>query len=83
MLNSDLIHVIGSDSHRVSDSELVYSEGLQNIKEIVSAERYLELTRQNPQTILEGNYLKGDKNYLFNGPISKKERSRFWNLFKR
>ncbi len=83
MLNSDLIHVIGSDAHRVSRSELTYFEGLQSIKEIVGEERYQELTRLNPQTILEGYPLQGDRDYLLNGPVRKKRQSRFWNLFRR
>ena len=83
MFNSDLIHVIGSDAHHVSRSELTYFEGLQSIKEIVGEERYQELTRLNPQTILEGNPLQGDRDYLLNGPVSKKRQYRFWNLFRR
>lgn len=81
MLNSDLIHVIGSDAHRVSSSELTYLEGLQSIKEIVGEERYLELTRLNPQTILDGNPLQGDREYFLKGSSNKKRKSRFWNLF--
>lgn len=83
MLNSDLIHVIGSDAHRVSRSELTYFEGLQSIRNIVSEERYRELTRLNSQTILEGNPLQGDRDYLLKGPVSKKRQSRFWNFFRR
>ena len=83
MLNSDLIHVIGSDAHRVSGSEQTYFEGLQSIQELVGESRYQELTRLNPQTILEGNPLQSERDYLLNGPVSKKRQSRFWNLFRR
>lgn len=83
MLNSDLIHVIGSDAHRVSGSELTYSEGLQSIKKIVGETRYQELTRHNPQTILEGNPLQDDRDYFLKGSSSMKRQSRFWNLFRR
>ena len=78
LLNGNLIHVIGSDTHRVSRSELTYSEGLQSIKEIVGETRYQELTKLNPQTILEGNPLQNDREYLLNGPVSKKKKSRIW-----
>ncbi|MFZ3132084.1 MAG: CpsB/CapC family capsule biosynthesis tyrosine phosphatase [Desulfosporosinus sp.] len=83
MLNSDLIHVIGSDAHHVSSRELTYLEGLQSIEEIVGAERYRELTRLNPQTVLEGNPLQGDRDYFLKGSRRKKRRSRFWELFRR
>lgn len=83
ILSSDLIHVIGSDAHHVSRSELTYLEGLQSIKEIVGEERYQELTRLNPQTILEGNPLQGDRDYFLKGSSNKKRESRFWNLFRR
>ena len=83
LFDSDLSHVIGSDAHRVSGSELTYLEGLQSIKEIVGEERYQELTRLNPQTILKGNPLQCDREYCLNGPVSKKRQSRFWNLFRR
>lgn len=83
MLHSDLIHVIGSDAHRVSGSELTYSEGLQSIKEIVGETRYQELTRLNPQTILEGNPLQGERDYFLKGLVRRKRQSRFWDLFRR
>ena len=84
MLNSDLIHVIGSDAHRVSRSELTYPEGFQSIKEIVGEIRYQKMTRHNPQTILEGNPLQDDdRDYCLKGPVSKKRQRRFWNLFRR
>ncbi|MDD2234694.1 MAG: histidinol-phosphatase [Desulfitobacteriaceae bacterium] len=81
MLKSDLSHVLGSDSHRVADSELSYLEGLQSIKEIVGKTRYHELTSLNPQTLLEGNPLPGERNYSLRGLSAKKKKQRFWNLF--
>jgi|SRR5680860_181631 len=83
MFNSDLSHVLGSDAHRVSHSELTYLEGLQNIRKIVGDERYLDLTRNNPQTILEGNQLQVDREYVLKGSSNQKRQSRFWDLFKR
>jgi len=82
MLSSDLIHVIGSDAHHVSGSESTYLEGLQGIKKITGETRYQELTRLNPQTVLEGNRLQ-EKDYFLKGSSIKKRRSRFWNLFRR
>ena len=83
MLNSDLIHVIGSDAHRVSGSEQTYFEGLQSIQEIVGESRYQELTRLNPQTILEGNPLQDEGDYLLKRLVRKKRQGRFWSLFRR
>ncbi|MFZ3100862.1 MAG: CpsB/CapC family capsule biosynthesis tyrosine phosphatase [Desulfitobacteriaceae bacterium] len=83
MLNSDLSHVIGSDAHRLSGSELTYVDGLQRVKEIVGETRYFDLTRGNPQTILEGKPLLGDREYFLKGLSSKKRENRFWNLFRR
>ena len=83
MLNSDLIHFIGSDAHRVSSRELTYLEGLHKIQDIVGETRYQELTRLNPQTILEGNPLQGDRDYFLKGSVRKKRQSRFWDLFRR
>jgi len=81
LLRSDLIHVLGSDTHRVSRSELTYSEGLQSIQKIVGEQRYPELTRHNPQMVLDGDALQGDREYALKGLVAKKGSSRFWNLF--
>ncbi|KGP75334.1 histidinol phosphatase [Desulfosporosinus sp. Tol-M] len=83
MLSSDLIHVIGSDVHHASSSESTYLEGLQSVRKIAGETRYQELTRLNPQTVLEGNPLRGDREYFLKGSSIKKRRSRFWNLFRR
>ncbi|MGI6119164.1 MAG: tyrosine-protein phosphatase [Desulfosporosinus sp.] len=83
MLHSDLIHVVGSDSHRVSRRETTYLEGLQSIKKIVGEPRYQELTKLNPRTLLEGNPLQGEREYCFKGPSIRKRKHRFWNMFKR
>jgi len=75
LLRSDLVHLVGSDTHRVSHSEGTYSEGLHSIREIVSEARYQELTRLNPHAILEGKALEGERDYALNGLVGKKRRS--------
>ncbi len=83
LLRSDLIHVVGSDAHRVSRSESSYLEGLRRIEEIVGGDRYRELTRRNPQLILEGEFLQGERDYLLKGLSGRKSGSRFWDWFRR
>ena len=83
MLQSDLIHLVGSDAHRVSRSEQAYLEVLQNVEEIVGEERVQDLTRHNPQTMLEGHLLQSDREYCLKGPVGNKRKNRFWNLFRR
>lgn len=80
MLKSDLIHVLGSDAHRVSDNESTYLEGLQSIKAIVGEMRYHELTRLNPQAIIEGNPLQGKREYSLRGLSDKQKKRRFWSF---
>jgi len=83
MLQSDLIHFVGSDAHRVSRSEQTYVEVLQMVEEIVGEERVQDLTRLNPQTVLEGNPMQVDREYCLKGPVGDKRKSHFWNLFRR
>ena len=75
LLRSDLIHFVGSDAHRVSRSEFTYIEGLQSVHEIVGESRYEDVTRHNPQTILEGNSLQSDRDYMLKETVRKKRRS--------
>jgi len=82
MLHSNLIHFVGSDAHRVSRSEQTYLEVLQSVEEIVGETQYQELTRLNSQTILDGNPLQNQSEYLFKGP-SVKRKSGLWNMFRR
>lgn len=82
LLRNNLIHVIGSDSHRVSRSGSTYSEGLRNIKEIVGGERYLELTQKNPQMIVRGEALPSEREYTLTETV-KKKTNRFWGMFRK
>jgi len=83
MLHSDLIHFVGSDAHRVSRSEQTYLEALQSVEDIVGETRYQELTRLNSLTILEGDAIQNDREYLLKEPVGKKRKTRFWNMFRR
>ena len=76
LLSSDLIHFVGSDTHRVSRSELTFSEALQSLEDIVDNSSYLALTRLNPQTMLDGNPLQqNEQDYELKRPVEKKKRS--------
>ncbi|HWQ42535.1 MAG TPA: CpsB/CapC family capsule biosynthesis tyrosine phosphatase [Desulfosporosinus sp.] len=83
MLSSDLIHVVGSDVHHVSRSKSTYPEALQSVKEIVGESRFQEVTQSNPQSILDGKPLQGDREYVLNEPTIKKRKRGFWSLFRR
>lgn len=83
MLHSDLIHVVGSDAHRVSRSEQTYTEALQSVEEIVGKSRLQELAMINPLTMLEGKSLLRERDYYLNKPVMKKRKRGFWILFRR
>lgn len=83
MLHNDLIHFIGSDAHRVFQSESTYPEALQNIKEIVSEERFQEITLTNSQSMVEGKPMYCIRDQFFIEPALKKRKSGFWSLFRR
>jgi len=83
MLRSDLIHLIGSDAHRVTRSPLSYLEDLENVRDIVGEDRFKEVTFSNPQAILDGKALKNEneRDYFLREPVKKKKKSGFWSLF--
>jgi len=83
MLHSDLIHFVGSDAHRVSRSQQTYSEALQRVEKIVGEEKYQDLTRLNPKTLLQGDPMQVDEEYCLKAPVGKKRKALFWNLFRR
>ncbi|WP_243454325.1 tyrosine-protein phosphatase [Desulfosporosinus fructosivorans] len=83
MLSNGLIHLIGSDAHRVSRSESIYTEALQGVKEISGEGRFQDMTLWNPQTILEGKPLQGGRDYALDEPILKKKKRGFRDLFRR
>jgi len=82
MLRSDLIHLVGSDAHRVSRSEGTYSEVLRSVEELVGESRFEELTLINPRSMLEGKPLLRERDYGLKPQVKKNKRG-FWNLFRR
>ena len=83
MFQSNLIHFVGSDAHRTSQRDLPYLEALQSIKEIAGEERLQEVTHKNPQAILAGKPLLGEREYTLNEPPVKEKMSRFWSFLKK
>lgn len=83
MLRSQLVHFVGSDAHRIAQRDSAYLEGLKSVEEIGGEGRFQEVTLKNPQVILAGEALTGDREYSLNGPIWKKKKSKFWGLFRR
>ena len=84
MLQSDLIHVLGSDAHRISHSGQTYPEALQSIEKLVGKERLEELAVINPRTMLEGKSLLRERDYhLEESAMKKKCKRGFWSLFRR
>jgi len=82
LLRSDLIHFVGSDTHRVSRSEVTYPEGLQSIQGIVGEARCRELTLGNPHMLLEGKALERETDYSLKGLVRKKQKSWVRKLFR-
>lgn len=81
MLHSDLIHLVGSDAHRVSRSDASYIEALRNVEELVGERRFEELALINPETILDGKPLERERDYCLQELVLKKRKRRFWSLF--
>ena len=82
LLSSELIHFVGSDTHRVSRSEFTYPEALQSVHEIVGETKYQKMTRLNPLTILEGKALEFAGDYELREPVRKKTRSWLRKFFR-
>ncbi|MBC2722196.1 CpsB/CapC family capsule biosynthesis tyrosine phosphatase [Desulfosporosinus sp.] len=83
MLRSHLVHFIGSDAHRISQGDTTYLEALQRVEEIVGEERVKEVAMENPQAVLAGEALMGEREYTFNELHRRKKRNGFWSLFRR
>lgn len=81
ILQSDLIHFVGSDAHRVSRSEATYREALRSVEERVGESRFQELALINPQRMLEGKSLPREREYCLKETGMKKKRG-FWSLFR-
>jgi len=83
MLQSDLIHLIGSDAHRLARSEASYLEALRSIRKIIGEQRFREVTLTNPQNILTGEPMQGDRTYSLKETVLKKRKRGFWGWFRR
>lgn len=83
MMGKNLIHVIGSDAHRVSKSESIYTEALLGVKEITSESVFRNVTQWNPQMILEGKPLLGVRDDVLDEPVIKMRKRGFFDLFRR
>lgn len=70
MLESQLIHLIGSDAHRVAQSSDAYHLELELLRERASHEYFEAITGHNPQRIIDGGSIETvmDQDYtLFTG----------------
>jgi len=83
LLYSDLIHLVGSDAHRVARQPLAYREDLQRVQEIVGEERFRELTLVNPEAVIAGASLpRGEeRGYGLKEAVAGKRKRGFWRLF--
>jgi protein-tyrosine phosphatase len=81
MLHSDLIHFLGSDVHSVSRNESTYQEAHEKVRGIVGENKFQELTAGNARDVLEGRFLKRDKEYFLKEVPFHKEKKGFWNRF--
>lgn len=82
MLHSDLIHLIGSDAHRVARSKLAYLEDLQCVKDI-GEEGFEKVTQVNPQGILDGKILQSeDRDFFLKEPVITGKKGGFWKFFR-
>ena len=83
LLTSNLIHFIGSDAHHISRSESSAREALQNVKELIGESRFQDLTRINPQSILDGKSVPGEGEDARKERVLKKRKRGFWDWLKR
>lgn len=74
MLRSDLVHLVGSDAHRVARSEFTYVEDLERVKGIVGESRFRDVTVDSPRNVLEGKGMLGERDYFLKGNGLKKRK---------
>ncbi|MDR3543898.1 MAG: histidinol-phosphatase [Desulfosporosinus sp.] len=84
LLGNDLIHFVGSDVHRVSQTEAIYGEELRSVQRIVGEEKFEAITRFNPQRILAGERVQGGEEYFLKELARDKKGKRgFWGWLRR
>jgi protein-tyrosine phosphatase len=71
MLESGLVHLIGTDAHRVAQSGEAYRDELRKIEERVGSHVLEEITLLNPQKVIEGVLVGTDIDYDFNTFLEK------------
>lgn len=60
MLESGLVHFVGSDAHRVARNEGAYRYELGQLLERIGERYFVAITSDNPQRILDGSAIGGD-----------------------
>lgn len=83
MLQSELVHFVGSDAHRVARSELAYLRELRSVEEIVGGTKLKEVTLTNPGEALDGKSVQRGREYFLREHFVKKRRSGLWSWFRR
>lgn len=78
MLMHDLVHFLGSDAHRLSQSKNSYRDALQAVKTLIGEEKFLNITQINPQYIIEGQILPAPKVGTRYEAISVKTEKKRW-----
>jgi Capsular polysaccharide biosynthesis protein len=82
MLRSDFIHFLGSDVHSVSRNESTYQEAHEEVRGIIGENKFQELAEGNALDVLEGRFLKRDKEYFLKEVPFHKEKKGFWSRFR-
>lgn len=65
MIESQVVHFIGSDAHRVTQSSHAYTDELEQLREAKESEYYERITRSNPQSVLKGDLIQPGLDYNF------------------
>ncbi|AFM43141.1 capsular polysaccharide biosynthesis protein [Desulfosporosinus acidiphilus SJ4] len=83
MLSSGLIHLVGSDAHRVSRNESSNREVLQKVWKSMGEERFQEVTVKNPKSILKGEIVRNNGDYVLKDANRKKKVRSIWEIIRR
>ncbi|MHB1407715.1 MAG: tyrosine-protein phosphatase [Desulfitobacteriaceae bacterium] len=78
IVRSGLVHFIGSDIHRPSESLIPYEEELSQLHDLMGSEQYHQVTEENPDKVRSGKalQLKGDYRLNWSNKKSWKEKLR-------
>ncbi len=78
MLQSDLVHFIGSDAHGVARSGLAYQEALERVRGLVGEAQFQELVVGNAREVVEGRAVLNNREYCLKEEVRKTEGRGFW-----